>query len=481
MLGGGVQNKIVNTTFRWAGLGDGQSAMNKTALAVTAVAAAAAAAGVAIWRLADRTTAAFAPFQDLSDRTGVAASQMHALSIAANEAGIDMDAITMAFRRVPSVIADADAGMATAVRSLDAIGVSAQDLAGLSIEDQFYRMADGLNTVDDASTRAAIAQDLFGRSGANLLPLIAQGGDALRGMADEGSRLGTVLSDEAYAAADQFQDAIFRMNSQGQAMIMEALIPMLPQLEAMAQELMVVAAEAIPQLIASLGSLLPALQRVADLIILITDGWSKIATLGRGWDPLSGDFRIAAPTISQFNGIGGISDMLPQMQMLDMTVTALRSQSEAAAVAFSDMEDSVSAMSGGGGGGGGGGSPVEVMLKNAERHNELLDMRNQILEKTQAYEERIAAAQTEADEAAAQAALDAQQAALDAQMERLQTYADYTTQVMGFAWDSAFGNARQGFGEMLKDMAADLAKSAVLGFLRKTIFGGLTGGAGFFL
>lgn len=38
-----------------------------------------------------------------------------------------------------------------------------------------------------------------------------------------------------------------------------------------------------------------------------------------------------------------------------------------------------------------------------------------------------------------------------------------------------------GFGDMLKAMAADLAKSAVLGFLRKSIFGGLTGGAGFFI
>jgi acyl-CoA synthetase (NDP forming) len=104
----------------------------------------------------------------------------------------------------------------------------------------------------------------------------------------------------------------------------------------------------------------------------------------------------------------------------------------------------------------------------------------QILEKQQNLEERQAAAVAEALQARIDEKKAMQQAEYDAQLEQTQAYADMTTQIMGAAWDSAFGNARQGFSDMLKDMAADLAKSAVLGFLRKSIFGASTGGLGFF-
>jgi len=50
---------------------------------------------------------------------------------------------------------------------------------------------------------------------------------------------------------------------------------------------------------------------------------------------------------------------------------------------------------------------------------------------------------------------------------------------MGAAWDSFFGNTRQSFGDMLKDMVADLVKSGLLNLLRKGIMGGATGGLGF--
>jgi len=119
------------------------------------------------------------------------------------------------------------------------------------------------------------------------------------------------------------------------------------------------------------------------------------------------------------------------------------------------------------------------MLDAEQARNELLDYRMQILEKQQNLEEEQAAAAAEAAQALVDRIAEKETAEYDARLERLQNYADLTTQVMGMAWDSLFSNTRASFGDMLKDMVADLVKSGLLNLLRKGIMGGATGGLGF--
>ncbi len=104
----------------------------------------------------------------------------------------------------------------------------------------------------------------------------------------------------------------------------------------------------------------------------------------------------------------------------------------------------------------------------------------QILEKQQNLEERQAAAVAEALQARIDEKKAMQQAEYDAQLEQTQAYADMTTQIMGAAWDSLFSDTRQSFGDMLKDMMADMLKSGFLNLIRKGILGGASGGLGFF-
>jgi hypothetical protein len=119
------------------------------------------------------------------------------------------------------------------------------------------------------------------------------------------------------------------------------------------------------------------------------------------------------------------------------------------------------------------------MLDAEQARNELLDHRMQLLEKQQNLEEEQAAAAAEAAQAWADRIKEKETAEYEARLERLQSYADMTTQVMGMAWDSLFSNTRASFGDMLKDMVADLVKSGLLNLLRKGIMGGATGGLGF--
>ena len=173
MLGGTV-NKIINTQFKWSGAEQGMTNMQNLSVSAAAIGAAVAAAGMALWRLAEQTTEAFGAFEDMSQRTGIAASELHALSLAAEQTSSDFDAIVTGLRRMPSFLEDARNGMASATRTMDALGVSVADFEGLSPEDSFFRMVDALGTMEDETRRAALAQDVFGRGAMALIPLIEE-------------------------------------------------------------------------------------------------------------------------------------------------------------------------------------------------------------------------------------------------------------------------------------------------------------------
>ena len=500
-LMGGQVDKIVNTTFKWSGMTQGTTGMQKMALGAAAVTTAAVAAGAALWRLSDKTTQIYGQFYDLSQRTGVAASQLHAMSIAAEQDGVGVDSLLMAMRRLPSAIDDMNNGLAASVRSFETIGVTAQELEGLSIEEQFYRVSDALIQVEDESQRAAVAQDLFGRSGMNLLPFLERGSAGMRELADEARATGMVVSDDLYEAADAFQDQLTAIQARIQGVTMQAIAPMLPRLIEMADRLSEIAVDALPDLLRVMELGIPILDGVAWALERVVGG---IDGIGAAWSAASDattsmlDFLGVVSEVPTYSGAmapgytpemagqllggitpnvpGGASDLMGQMGYAEGVLSPFREDVSGVAEELAaannqaaSLATNFSAAS----------EASAEMLDAEQARNELLDHRMQLLEKQQALEEDLAARIAEKQAAFAQGVADAEQAEYDARLERLQNYADMTTQVMGMAWDSLFSNTRASFGDMLKDMVADLVKSGLLNLLRKGIMGGATGGLGF--
>ena len=81
------------------------------------------------------------------------------------------------------------------------------DLEGLSPERQFQVFANVLGNVEDASTMAALAQDVFGRAGTELLPLFQQGEEGMAALRQQAVDLGAVMSGDAAKSAADFKDA----------------------------------------------------------------------------------------------------------------------------------------------------------------------------------------------------------------------------------------------------------------------------------
>ncbi|MCG3178301.1 MAG: hypothetical protein BIFFINMI_00627 [Phycisphaerae bacterium] len=145
---------------------------------------------------------------DLSQRTGMSVEALSTLGYAADQSGADLEALEVGVRKMQNTITDAATGSASAQKALSALGLSAAQMQRLNPEQQFMMLAEQLSKVADPTRRAALAMDIFGRSGTNLLPMMADGANGIARMQTEARRLGLQMSGEDAQAAESFGDAL---------------------------------------------------------------------------------------------------------------------------------------------------------------------------------------------------------------------------------------------------------------------------------
>ena len=64
-------------------------------------------------------------------------------------------------------------GLKTSTDLLDMLGVSAEQFKQASPEERFKLLAEAISQIEDPTLRAGIALNVFGRSGRELLPMLA--------------------------------------------------------------------------------------------------------------------------------------------------------------------------------------------------------------------------------------------------------------------------------------------------------------------
>jgi hypothetical protein len=109
------------------------------------------------------------------------------------------------------VLFDAAKGTSSAVDNLGLLGLSYDALAKMSPEDQFMEVAFAIADVEDAAMRSAIAQQVFGKSGTALLPMLSNGRAGLQAMREEAIRLGYSLGQDAVDQGKNFKDVLQQM------------------------------------------------------------------------------------------------------------------------------------------------------------------------------------------------------------------------------------------------------------------------------
>jgi len=202
------------------GIGDATSGLPGLRTAALAASAGIAAAAGAATAAALAFKAWLAPsfealdtLGDLSKRLGVATDSLSGLQHAAKLAGVDQDGLTIGIQKFLDTLSNASMGTESAVKAFDALGLKASALKNLSLEQQFIAVADALKNIQNPADRVRIALDLFGKSGAQMLQLMADGSGDLTAALKEARALGIAPRPEEVARIQEANDAIDRMNA----------------------------------------------------------------------------------------------------------------------------------------------------------------------------------------------------------------------------------------------------------------------------
>lgn len=134
----------------------------------------------------------------LHDKTGIAIEGLQILRIAGDDAGNTLDEITNAVSKMQQRIAGGDA---SAVSALARLGINFAAFRTLAPDQQFIQIGDAIAKVKDPADQVRLAVDLFGRTGAEVLPTLKRGFDDLKDSAG-------LMSSETVKALDASGDAL---------------------------------------------------------------------------------------------------------------------------------------------------------------------------------------------------------------------------------------------------------------------------------
>jgi len=213
----GVDDAAKKTSLSAAGLGTAMKALGG-AFAIGSITS-------AISSYADLT----GELTDLSAKTGIGVEALQRLKYAAEQNGGTLEQVTGAVSKLGANLAG---GNKSAVGALDALGLSFQSIRNMAPDQAFTAIADAIAKVPDPMAQSKLAMDLFGKSGAELLPMMKGNLSETAAAADA---LGIVLSEDAVRAGDEFGDTMGTLAAVGKSVIAQVLEPMIPVLTTVAK------------------------------------------------------------------------------------------------------------------------------------------------------------------------------------------------------------------------------------------------------
>lgn len=176
------------------------STLKRVDSAVSSVNATLASLGVgvsltALGRTFGEAVSSIAALDDAAEKSGASVEALSGILNTLAPTGVTLDQITEATGRLTRAMSGADTESSKAAEAFKALGIESRDAAGnLRPVDQVLNdVATSLVQYEDGTNKTAIAQALFGKAGAELLPM-------LKDLATRQREAGTVTTEQAAAA-----------------------------------------------------------------------------------------------------------------------------------------------------------------------------------------------------------------------------------------------------------------------------------------
>lgn len=161
--------------------------------------------------------------QDLADKAGISTEAVQKLDFVAKQTGSTFDEISGAIAQMSNRLVEGDK---SAVAGLERMGLSVSTLRSLSPDKAFEEIAAAIAKVPDPMEQSKLAMDLFGKSGAQLLPTLKADIEGL-------SAAAPIMGDEMVKAGDKFDDSMAKVQARLDVLKAQSLLPVLEVFDAL--------------------------------------------------------------------------------------------------------------------------------------------------------------------------------------------------------------------------------------------------------
>ena len=228
---------------------------------IVAVGAAFVAAAIHVGKFAD-------VLLDLRDQTGLSTGTLQEFRHVALIAGVDSDTLATAAIKLTTAMSSGDEQTKDLSTALTKLGLSATDSAGkiVSMNTLLPSIIGKLQGVTDITTRNTLAADIFGRSWAELAPILSLGAGGMERARTEARSLGLVMSEEGLEGADKFRAALGTLTSSFAAIVREIGVGVIPVMESLVKVLQATVIPAVRGVVAWFTKLSPAVKITIGVI-----------------------------------------------------------------------------------------------------------------------------------------------------------------------------------------------------------------------
>lgn len=172
-----------------------------------------AAAGAAFGALAVKQSLAGDELGKISQKFGVSVEALSRYDHAASLADVSTGELANSFKFMNNSLVDASKGSEASVKAYELLGLKFQDLIRMKPEESFLMIGDALSKIESPALKSALAVDIFGRAGANLLPMFKDGAAGISSAAQEAERFGLAITSVDTAALEAANDAVSKIGS----------------------------------------------------------------------------------------------------------------------------------------------------------------------------------------------------------------------------------------------------------------------------
>ena len=230
------------------------------------------------------TAAAGDTIDKSSQKLGLSAEAYQEWDYVLSQSGVNIESAGMGLKTLTNQIDSAKKGSKEAQERFAKLGISMDDINKLSREELFTKAIMGMQGLADNTDRAALANQLFGRTGMELAPLFNATAESTEALKQKAHDLGFVMSDEAVSATVKYTDSLDTLKRTFQGVKNNIVSQLLPGFTSITTGLSELLAgqdgakeklqQGTKQIVESLKKIAP---RIVDILLTVVGAAAEIA------------------------------------------------------------------------------------------------------------------------------------------------------------------------------------------------------------